>query len=318
MAGRYRRLNGPRHVLRTDDDAYPECLRNIEERPEELYVLGEPRALGRPSVSIVGARKATPYGLACARLAAACAVEMGVAVVTGAAVGCDQEAHEEALRRGGTTVAVLGSAADVVYPANAVGMLQRTLDSEGAIASLQPWGAPPFRWAFVRRNAVVAALSEALVICEAGMPSGTFGTAQQASDAGREILVFPGSVFSPNSTGSNYLIANNPDVIPIWDRECLEVAFSRLFGRLRSPAGPAPVETLPPREARLLESLRASPTVPGELSSALRIDLTELMRLLGALEMRGRVVRLVDGRYSLSQDELLAQKTYHAENVFCG
>lgn len=303
-------LEGPRHEIDQDDDLYPQSLREVEDRPARLYVIGDPRALHEESVSIVGARKATPYGIACAELAARCAVSMGVSVVSGAAVGCDQAAQREALRLGGRVSAVLGSGADVVYPASARGMLERIVATGGAVVSLQPWGSPAIGWTFIRRNSVIAALSKTLVICEAGMPSGTFSTARFASDAGREVLVFPGSVFSPNSTGSNYLIASDPNVLPVWDHACLEVAYSRVFGRLRHEGGGLERATqaeqvLQGWEQGLLDSLEASPAKPGELAAALCVELPRLMSALSRFELQGRVGRLVDGRYCLSKDELM-------------
>lgn len=316
MSVTYGLLEGPRFELDCADDLYPASLREVRGYPDRLYGIGDPYALASQSVSVVGARKATPYGIACAELAAQCAADMGIGVVSGAAIGCDQASQREALRRRVPVCAVLGSGANVVYPASSRGVLEEMVALGGAVISIQPWGAPPNRWAFVKRNAVIAALSEALVICEAGMPSGTFGTAQYASDMGREILVFPGSVFSPNSTGSNYLIANNPDVIPLWDQACLEIAYSRIYGRLRcSGASGTQVgkgAELDEREACVMEALRASPSAPGELADALAEDLTLLMRMLGKLEIEGRVVRLVDGRYCPSEVELRAQRTYDA------
>ena len=307
-------LQGPRWELEEGDAAYPRRLFDGAEHPGKLYVLGDPSALERPCAAVVGARKATPYGVACAQLAARCAVAMGIGVVSGAAIGCDQASQREALRLGGGVVAVLGSGANVVYPPSARDLLEGVVESGGAVVSLQPWDAPPQKWAFVKRNAVIAALARVLVICEAGMPSGTFSTAQSASDAGREILVFPGSVFSPNSTGSNYLIASDANAIPVWDQKCLEVAYSRNFGRLCSPRaaagggsgrGTPGAGALTRDERSVVEALAASAATPGALAPALGVELPRLMRLLGAFEMKGWVSRLPDGRYSLMLASML-------------
>ncbi len=319
-------LQGPRWELEEGDAAYPRRLFDGAEHPGKLYVLGDPSALERPCAAVVGARKATPYGVACAQLAARCAVAMGIGVVSGAAIGCDQASQREALRLGGGVVAVLGSGANVVYPPSARDLLEGVVESGGAVVSLQPWDAPPQKWAFVKRNAVIAALARVLVICEAGMPSGTFSTAQSASDAGREILVFPGSVFSPNSTGSNYLIASDANAIPVWDQKCLEVAYSRNIGRLCSPRaaagggsgrGTPGAGALTRDERSVVEALAASAATPGALAPALGVELPRLMRLLGAFEMKGWVSRLPDGRYSLTEQALLEHNTGEMRGGSC-
>lgn len=304
-------LAGPRHELHPGDELYPQALLDIPQPPQTLYVVGAPEALNRENVSIIGARKATPYGFACARMAATAAAQVGLQVVSGAAIGCDQAAQRQALAKGGATLAVLGSGADVVYPLSSRRLLDSIVASKGAVVSIRPWGTPPARWTFPERNSIVAALSRCLVISEAGMPSGTFSTARFAEEYGREVLVFPGSVFSPNSTGSNYIIASQPNAMPIWDRECLEMAYSRIYGVLRSPSkAPRRARGLGVLEESLLASLQAAPCTPGELAKDLETDTTELSRALSMLELDGRVVRLRDGRYSLSEREFLSQNTY--------
>lgn len=304
-------LAGPRHELHPGDELYPQALLDIPQPPQTLYVVGAPEALSRENVSIIGARKATPYGFACARMAATAAAQVGLQVVSGAAIGCDQAAQRQALAKGGATLAVLGSGADVVYPLSSRRLLDSIVASKGAVVSIRPWGTPPARWTFPERNSIVAALSRCLVISEAGMPSGTFSTARFAEEYGREVLVFPGSVFSPNSTGSNYIIASQPNAMPIWDRECLEMAYSRIYGVLRSPSkAPRRARGLSVLEESLLASLQAAPCTPGELAKDLETDTTELSRALSMLELDGRVVRLRDGRYSLSEREFLSQNTY--------
>ena len=194
--------------LHPGDALYPETVLELSDVPQTLYVRGNPEALSTPALSIIGARKASPYGLAVAELAAKVAVEAGVTVVSGGAVGCDQASGWAAVNAGGKHVVVLGTGADVVYPRSSAGLITRTLDTGGAVVSISPWGMGPRKFAFPRRNRVIAALSQALFVSEAGMPSGTFSTAEAAMDLGRELLAVPGSILSPESRGTNYLIAN--------------------------------------------------------------------------------------------------------------
>ncbi|MBS5449659.1 MAG: DNA-processing protein DprA [Coriobacteriia bacterium] len=309
-------LAGPRSVLRRGELGYPSQLEDMPEPPRELYVVGDPTSLSRQGLAVIGARRATPYGLACARLAARCGVELGLTIVSGAAVGCDQAGQREALERGGSTVAVLGGGADVVYPRSARDLLEGIVARGGAVVSLQRWGAPPARWSFVRRNAVIAGLSRALVICEAGLPSGTFSTAEAADEAGRDVLVFPGSFFSPNSRGSNYLLSQS-GFLPLWDRDALQEALCAIYGTLRRPGAPdaAPGNdgawrgqgSLTREQQRVLAALEACPARPEQVARALGVDAVATMRVLGGLGARGLVARLVDGRYSPTQSALLGE-----------
>ena len=334
-------LDGPRHEIARGAAGYPSRLEELLDPPERLYVIGEPDALELPTLAIIGARRATPYGLACARLAARCAADLGLAVASGAAVGCDQAGQREALARGARVVAVLGGGADVVYPRSAADMLAGIVARGGAVVSLQGWGAPPTRWSFVRRNAVISGLARALVICEAGLPSGTFSTAEVADQAGREVLVFPGSFFSPNSRGSNFLLSQS-GFLPLWDREALEESLCVIYGRLRHPpASPGMPAGLPNaggdnpgnperpagaratpwrgepgltrRERDALAALEACPARPEALARALGVDVVGAMRVLGGLDARGLVSRLVDGRYSASEGALLGREAPGAQ-----
>ena len=195
--------------LHPGDALYPETVLELSDIPQTLYVRGNPEVLSTPALSIIGARKASPYGLAVAELAAKVAIEAGVTVVSGGAVGCDQASGWAAVNAGGKHVVV----------------------------SISPWGMGPRKFAFPRRNRVIAALSQALFVSEAGMPSGTFSTAEAAMDLGRELLAVPGSILSPESRGTNYLIANGACCIV--DEESIEMAISRRCSRHCRPGSNA-------------------------------------------------------------------------------
>lgn len=291
-----------RFELKRGEQDYPQSLLDLEAAPEILYGIGDPKALSKESISIIGARKATPYGLACAELTGTVAAQMGLQVVSGAAIGCDQAAQRSALKHGTTSVAVLGCGADVVYPSNAHDMLDALIARGGATVSMLPWGTHPTKYTFVLRNTLIAALSSALVICEAGMPSGTFSTAEAAERMGREVLVYPGSFFSPNSRGSNYLIATGSMFMPLWDENCLREAIARIYGRLTSLSLETGIQGntagVNDTEVKIIDALVASPMAAGELAGHLGLDVQQTMRSLGGLAARGIVERLVDGRYS--------------------
>lgn len=304
-------MNGrdARYELHPGDDLYPSCVLELSDAPRTLYVRGNPAILSEPSLSIIGARKASPYGIACSEIAAKVAVQAGLAVVSGGALGCDQASGWAALNEGGRHVVVLGTGADVAYPRSSGGLIARTIENGGAVVSLSPWGCGVRKFAFPRRNRVIAALSAALFISEAGMPSGTFSTAETAMDLGRELLVVPGSIFSPESRGTNYLISNGACCIV--DEESIEVAISRIYGSLRFTRPDAPgFSGLDDFQRRVMHALIASPMRADEISSMASLDAAGTLKLLGSLELEGLVERLLDGRYAPTKFALNAQTPF--------
>lgn len=296
-------FGGPaRWELRIGDTRYPRQLLSTPRPPEVLYGIGDSNALS-PGLGVVGSRRATPYGKSCARRFAGWAAGRGVCVVSGGAVGCDQEAHRAALDAGGTTVVVLGCGADVDYPRGA-GRLLDAVRRRGACVSEYAWGSEPTRWAFVERNRIIAGLASALLVVEAGLPSGTFSTADFALAAGRDVLAIPGSIYAPECRGANRLIRQG--ATPITDVSELADALSgvgleldRLPGTLRTAAD-ASGRGAPPSPAasdELLAALLANPMRPDDVAGALNIDIVSVVRRLGALEARGVIARYPDGRY---------------------
>jgi DNA processing protein len=250
-----------------------------------------------PGLAIIGSRKATPYGLACARLFAGRAAEAGVTVISGAAMGCDLAAQMAALDAGGRSVVVLGCGADVDYPRRASDTLARLRNGAGAVVSELGWGVPPLPGHFPARNRIIAGLASAVLVVEAALPSGTFSTADSALDTGRDVLSVPGSILYPGSAGSNRLIRQG--AAPITCVEDLDDALAQA-GLLDPPGslGPRGVECpAAGTDDPLLLALRAHPMHADEASEALSIPPAELLTALARLENARLVARYADGRY---------------------
>jgi DNA processing protein len=276
-----------RFVLRFGEPGYPEILAETPDPPRVLYGIGDPGAL-RAGLGIVGARRATPYGLRATRMFATWAASQGVTVVSGAAIGCDREAHAAALDAGGPSVAVLGCGPDVDYPQRSAGVLAR-MRERYAVVSEYPFGTPPRRYAFTRRNRIIAGLSSALLVVEAGLPSGTFSTADAALDAGRDVLAVPGSIFSAESRGSNRLIRQGATAI---------TDVSELAASLGIEA--ATVTPASSQHSEVVRALSADPMRPDDLARALGLDIVCAARTLGLLEANGVIARYPDGRYGIA------------------
>jgi DNA processing protein len=272
------------------DADYPHTLLDTQDPPKVLRGFGDPSAL-MGGLAVIGARKATPYGLRSARLFAGWAAAAGYTVISGAAVGCDTAAHRAALDAGGRTIAVLGCGADVVYPRGAAGLLGEIAES-GAVISELGWGHPPAKWTFRARNRIIAGLASALLVVEAGLGSGTFITADFALDASRDVMVVPGSIFAPECTGSNRLLSQG--AIPVSDVSELRAVLENLTGkRPRDTVA----ELLSHGSDPVLAAIRTNPTRPDDLARDLGLDIIEVARRIGALEGEGTVTKYRDGRY---------------------
>jgi DNA processing protein len=301
----------PHCVVASDEGRFPESLHLVAQPPKRVYIVGDARVPALPALAIVGARKATPYGLSLARRFARRAAQRGLVVVSGGAIGCDQAAHRGALEGGGLTVVVLGCGADVVYPARAGGLFEQVVASGGAILSEAPWGSSPSRWSFRTRNRLIAGLAQATLIVEAGLPSGTFSTADDTLAQGKEVLAVPGSIFARESQGSNHLIAQG--AIPIIDDAAFDEALRRIFGvptamlPLRGSAGDAARSDEDGRlQRKVCRMLAQTPTCAEGMVGICGRDVVEVIRYLSSLELTGGVIRLRDGRYALSESALTA------------
>lgn len=191
------------------DSEYPSTLHLPALRPSApaLFVRGSqplpPTAL---CIAIIGARRCTQDGRAIARDLAKGLAESGIVVVSGLALGIDAAAHAGALDGGGQTIAVLASAVDDPTPRANRDLAHEIVESGGWLLSERTPGAPVRASEFPRRNRLVVALCSAVIVVEAGLPSGTLGTVALALDAGYEVGVVPGSVLSPASRGTNALL----------------------------------------------------------------------------------------------------------------
>lgn len=258
-----KKLQGKRTVVDRRSSYYPESFKEIAKPPKKLRVVGDPEALVE-GLAIVGARKATPYGLSCAKHFGELCAKNDVTVISGGALGCDSASQKACVDAGGKTIAFVASIDDV-YPARNFDLFQKIIDSGGAIVSENDWSVKNLPWMFRERNRLIAALAKATLICEAGIPSGTFSTADEAISANRDVLVIPGAITSKNSHGSNRLIYQG--ATPIIDDETFLDELHALFGCLRCKQISSNVlqEDLSREDKTMLEALNSSSLSVDEL-----------------------------------------------------
>ena len=192
-------------MLALPDAGYPALLREIIDPPLALHFRGDLSLLQRPCVAIVGSRRASPYGINAAATLARQLVSAGIVIVSGLARGIDAAAHQAALDSGGTTIAILGTGIDVVYPRSNVALFKR-IEREGLLLTEFAPGLPPKPENFPIRNRVISGISSGTVIVEATGRSGSLITARMAAEQGREVFAVPGSIFAQGTEGTHRLI----------------------------------------------------------------------------------------------------------------
>jgi DNA processing protein len=292
QAGRSQRVT----VVGWNDAAYPPALTTIADPPFVLWVRGVAASLSTPAVAIVGARAASPYALAVAERLAADLAAAGLTVVSGLARGVDSAAHRGALSAGGTTIGVLGSGIDVIYPPEH-GPLVRDIEKRGAVISeLVPGTAPQPRF-FPMRNRLISGLTRAVVVIEAGDKSGSLITARCALEQGRDVLAVPGNVLSGRNRGAHGLLRDGATIVESVDDILAELGMSP---GARSAGADAGCEQRRGRRAAdpVLECLTpGEPSNLDEIAERSGLSPSRLLPRLFELEVQGAVARIGGGRF---------------------
>ncbi|MBI3158784.1 MAG: DNA-protecting protein DprA [Chloroflexi bacterium] len=288
-------------LLTWDDPGYPRRLREIDQPPPVLYVRGALAERDEWAVAIVGTRRVTAYGRQVAEETAAFLAHNGVTVVSGLARGIDSIAHAAALKAGGRSLAVLGSGADQVYPPENRKLAADMMEN-GALLSDYPLGTQPEAVNFPPRNRIIAGLSLAVVVAEAGLKSGALITAQFAADQGREVFAVPGNIYAPQSEGANHLLRQGaqPFTRPedLLESLNLTLATEHMAARSVLPADAV--------EASLFALLGAEPVHMDELGLQAGLPIEKVSATLALMELKG-LVRQVGGMHYVAVREAQAR-----------
>jgi DNA processing protein len=280
-----------RHLLALGDDDYPRSLLEIPDPPTILHALGDPALLGHPAIAIVGSRNATRQGTIDAHEFALALSRLGYSIASGLAVGIDAAAHRGGLAGPSSTIAVVGTGLDRVYPATHR-ELAREIASRGVLVSEFALGTPPLAANFPRRNRIISGLTRGVLVIEAAVASGSLTTARLALEQGRDVFAVPGSIHSPLSKGCHWLIKQGAKLV-----ESAEDLLAELQGiPAPFPAAPSPDESRPGGEP-LLETLGHSPASLDALALRTGDSASTLAAELTRLELAGRVERLPGGLY---------------------
>lgn len=285
------KLTGKKYTILTlEDRKYPSYLRESFDPPCVLYCAGKVDVLEEFSVSIVGARKPTPYGRAVAEKLAYDLATRGVVIVSGLARGIDSVAHWGALQ-GGKTVAVMGSGLDVTYPRENRKLFEKIIEN-GAVITEFPLKSPPLGYHFPMRNRIISGLSLAVVVVEATKRSGSLITARLALEQNREVMAVPGNTTSELSRGTNWLVKTGAKLVERWEdvAEELPPPLKDQLLAQKEAKTQEPLLPVTPNEEKVLVLLKTDELTPvDELVEKTEFSVSEILSLSLQLELKGYI-----------------------------
>lgn len=294
------------HVLTLGDPRYPAALLDTEDPPLLLYALGDARHLqagwaasASSRIAVVGSRNPTAQGVANARQFSQTLAQAGLTVVSGLALGIDGAAHEGALDGAAedqlATIAIVGTGLDRVYP-KAHFQLAHRIAQHGVLISEYHLGTPPLSANFPKRNRIISGLSQATLVVEAALKSGSLITARMAVEQGKDVFAIPGSIHATQARGCHALIKQGAKLVEsaqdILEEFDLPVGPGLAINSGVIDATSTAFEGISGIERSLLEALAFEPAGLDTLQARTGMDTPTLQALLMGLELQGHVARL--------------------------
>ena len=285
-------------ILSYDDPDYPLAFSRIPDMPLVLYCTGDPLWLNEPgAVGMVGSRRPTEYGLQAAADLGSGLAKNGAIIVSGLADGLDSAGHRAAVKENCPTIGVLGVPIDRTYPASNR-ELRKKIEQKGCVISeYPPESGPVGPNGFLQRNRLIAALSSAVLVVEAREKSGTMSTVAHAERYGKPVYAVPGSIYSPNSAGTNGLLRDGRARAVAGAADLL--AALGLHTRQAAPAAAKQPAPLSDTERRVLAGIGPKPVGIEELCVSTGLPMSALLGTLMKLELTGRVYKQPGQRYVL-------------------
>jgi len=279
-----------------DEESYSLKLKNIDEPPLGLYVLGNKSLLNDESLSIaiVGTRKATNYGLLVSHKFSKELASLGITIISGLAYGIDESAHKGAIEDNGKTIAVLGEGIDLALSSPRGKLIEKIIENDGAIISEYSLSTPAMPYHFPLRNRIIAGLSDGILVIEAPIDSGALITANYGLKYGKEIFVVPGEITNKNFQGSHNLIKQGAKITTEIEDILIEFNFDiNLKDKLKRIK-------LSPKEEIIYEILEKENKSIEELKLETNLSIQELLIILTNMEVKG-IIKNKGGKFYLNQ-----------------
>ena len=280
-------------VLTRCDPDYPESLRPYVDRPVCLYTVGNTQWLMIPErkrVAIVGTRRPSMYGLQVTRRFGQELAEAGVTIVSGMALGVDTAAHQAAIERNGTTIAVLGTAIDVIYPRTNYELYKAIERKSGVVISEYPPGTAIKKGTFAMRNRLISGLCAGTLVVEGYQDSGALITAGYAAEQGKEVYAPPVPITSSLSEAPLYLLRQGAKLVTEPNDILVDLGLSSSLEQERLAA-------LDPFEKRVVQTLKEEATSADQVAIKMKESLQLVLQSLSMLELKGVVLRASDGNF---------------------
>ncbi len=278
------------HLLTLADSDYPPALLEISDPPPLLYLKGRRELLSAACIAVVGSRNATPVGLQNAESFSRALSQAGLTIISGMALGIDAAAHRGGLDGGASSIAVVGTGLDLIYPARNKA-LARELVEQGLIISEFSLGTPALAQNFPRRNRIISGMSRGVLVVEAALASGSLITARQAGEQGREVFAIPGTIHSPFSKGCHQLIKQGAKLVDEANDILLELQWQ--IGQ-RAVGAIAETESA---DDPLLTAMGYDPVSLDALMERVDLPADQVIARVTELEIDGVIAAMPGGKY---------------------
>lgn len=281
------------NTISPQDSNFTTVLTDIANVPKKLYYIGEFPDSRVPAVAIVGTRKPTAYGREVTYQLAYDLAKHGIIIISGLALGVDAIAHKAAIEAGGKTIAVLANGVDIIYPANNRDLAIKILERHGAIISEYEPGVAARDFQFLERNRIVSGLSDAVVVTEAAIHSGTTSTITHALEQGKDVFVVPGNINSPLSAGCNNYIKQGAHLVTCAEDVIEIIAPQLLKAQSILPLGNTPLES------KIIALLQSGIRDGDELQIKSESEISEFSQTLTMMEISGTIRALGGNQWTL-------------------
>lgn len=286
-------------IIKLERKDFPEKLKNIKNSPKKLYMIGNTNLLWEDCFGIVGTRKITEYGIDNCENFTREFVFRKIPIVSGMAIGTDSIAHKTTLEYGGKTIAVLGSGFGNIFPKENIDMFEKIIENGGLVVTEFEYEMKPLKGNFPKRNRIVTALSEGILVIEAGYRSGSSITAKNAIEQGKLVFALPGKLDSSVGIGVNNLIKNG--AIFTTTIEDILIKYPQFANRLRITPKKNTSKSVKIKEEYkdIYNVLEKNDGVLDNILEETKLELRDVLKILTKMEVEGLITQDITGKYIL-------------------